>query len=257
LFVAWPAGNSNTAGQPSRVAQNIDDGWFRAIENTLSRIPWQHVKVLKRLVIDNRPTEHGIAPHDRKSPDDARDGHTIWLHERLFREPNHFARGNYGAYFSYHVDEGTGTLDNLPANHERFSPVLLHEIGHLVMYNLVHVGADRVSTPSCAKTCIDDGDCQRFSPKEREARCISPYCAPFRFRSSTENWAEQYRFYYQSAMTRGLLTEARAGCLSALASLNDFAGEPHAEPWRAGRPSSSSFRRSHWDSCGGKQCRAW
>jgi hypothetical protein len=213
---------------------------------------------VKRVIIDNRPTQHGIAPFDRASADDARDGHTIWLHEHLFMEPNHWARGNYGAYFSYHVDRDGVRIDGAAADHDLFSPVLLHEIGHLVMYRVVNAGqqgAHAAAAPSCAHTCSDRDDCKNLTPAAREAECISPYCMPFRFRTGTENFAEQYRFFYQGSRTRGLLGKASAGCLAVLIDLDR--AETAGPPWKRGLPDTVSFRPSRWDSCAGRACRQW
>jgi hypothetical protein len=49
-----------------------------------------------------------------------------------------WARGNYGSYWSYHVNEDERTIDGAGREHSLFSPVLLHELGHLVMYRLVN-----------------------------------------------------------------------------------------------------------------------
>jgi hypothetical protein len=255
VLVAWPAGSQNTAGQRVNVAPRIHDSWFRLIENTLSRIPLHHAKLVRRLVIDDRPTEHGIAPFDRQSPGDARDGHTIWLHEHLFTDPNHWARGNHGSYWSYHVNEDGRTAHDAPDGHELFSPVLLHEIGHLVMYHLVNGaarGIDATAAPSCAHTCGETRSCATLGPLERERNCISPYCMPFRFPASTENWAEQYRFYFQSARTRELLSQADAKCLSLL-----HEHDHGVAPWLSGKPDIADFRPSRWASCGDKPCKGW
>jgi hypothetical protein len=261
LTVLWPPGETNNDGAPSRVARFIGAPWFQLIRNTLARIPPEHAATLRRLVIDNRPTEHGIASHDRQDPDDARDGHTIWLHEHLFRDPNHWARGTRGTYFSYHLSESGRTLDDAPPDHALFSPVLLHEIGHLVMYNVVNAsrsGRARAIVPDCARTCIDAGGCRGLSPGEREAGCVTPYCMPFRYRTSTENWAEQYRFFYQSAVTRALLREAGAGCGDVLAEQERSAATGTLPaPWDRGLPDGPEYRRSLWDSCGGKACKGW
>lgn len=255
VLVAWPPGRENNDGQPVHVAGVIHDGWFRALANTLLRVPWGHAQLIRRVVIDNRPTEHGVAPFDRQSPDDARDGRTLWLHEHLFKDPNHWARGNHGSYWSYHVSEDARTFHGAAAEHDLFSPVLLHELGHLVMYHVVNhplVGVHATSVPECARTCGDAGGCRKLPPSDRERGCISPYCQPFRFETGTENWAEQYRFFYQSSATRALLRESGAGCLSVLGAID--AGDP---PWEAGLPDIARFRPSLWNSCGGKPCKRW
>lgn len=256
LRIGWPSGDMNNEGQPSTVAAHIGPSWFRAIENTLARVPWHHVRTLERVIIDNRPKEHGIAPYDRQSPDDARDGHTMWLHEHLFRDPNHWAHGNHGSYWSYHVNEDGKTFAALPPDHDAFSPVLLHELGHIVMYNVVNGGSAMPSTPPCARTCGDMGDCSQISQLEREAGCISPYCMPFRYPAGTENFAEQYRFHYQSAATRELLSRHRAGCAELLAEQDALEGEPHPPPWQVGLP-ESAFRPSLWKSCQGRACKGF
>lgn len=260
ITVLWPPGETNTDGQPSNVARLIDEPWFQLIRNTLARIPPEHAATLRRIVIDNRPKQHGIASHDRGDPDDGRDGHTIWLHEHLFRDANHWAGGTWGSYFAYHLSESDRTLQGAAPNHTLFSPVLLHEVGHLVMYNIVNaarVGRARAVVPKCAETCIDTGTCSDSS-QASEAGCITPYCTPFRFRTSTENWAEQYRFYYQSAATRGLLESARAGCLGVLAELEQRSPDGALEaPWERGLPDGPRYRRSLWTSCGGRACKPW
>lgn len=255
VLVAWPPSDKNSAGQRVNVARRIRASWFRLLENTLTRIPYHHARLVRRFVIDNRPTEHGIAPFDRKSPDDARDGHTIWLSEHLFVDPNHWARGNYGSYYSYHVSADGRTAHTAPDDHDLFSPVLLHEIGHLVMYHLVNTsvsGIDATGAPSCAHTCGETKTCDTLPPNERERNCISPYCLPFRFAASTENWAEQYRFYFQSARTRELLTHAGSKCLKLLHELDHGSA-----PWLSGKPDISTFRPSRWASCGEKPCKPW
>jgi hypothetical protein len=255
VLVAWPAGRENNDARPVHVAGVVHDGWFRALRNTLLRVPWQHTELVRRIVIDNRPTEHGVAPFDRRSPDDARDGHTIWLHEHLFKDENHWARGNHGSYWSYHVSEDERTFHQAGAEHDLFSPVLLHELGHLVMYHVINhplEGIQATAAPECARTCGDAGSCGKLSALERERGCITPYCQPFRFETGTENWAEQYRFFYQSSGTRALLGEASAGCLSLLGKLDGGSG-----PWAAGLPDISRFRPSLWNSCGSKPCKRW
>jgi hypothetical protein len=257
IVVAWPPNDQNSDGQPVQVATHVDDGWLRGIENTLERVPWAQATVVRRIVIDNRPKEHGIAPFEHPGSDDARDGHTIWLHERMFEEPNHWARGNYGAYWSYHVDVDGEVLDDKPPTHALFSPVLLHELGHLVSYNVLNGRAGDPTVPACAVTCADRGGCKELPDEEREAGCISPYCVPFQFdKTSTENWAEQYRFFYQGSRTRGILAGAKSGCLGVLVAHDGRRAERSA-PWDRGLPDIKTFRKSLWDSCGGRACKAW
>ncbi len=256
LTVAWPPGNENNEGQAVRVAARIDAAWLRALENTLARLPWSHVQLVRRIVIDDRPKEHGIAAFDRESSDDARDGHTVWLHEHLFEAPNHWARGNYGTYWSYHVNQDGRTIDGAGTDHDLFSPVLLHEIGHLVMYwieNAQLLGPAAASNIPCAMTCKDTGNCPKLPRSDREQNCMSPYCAPFHFQSSTENWAEQYRLFYQSSVSRSLLARAGSACLPVLKHEQD-ATPP---PWQRGLPDIETYRPSHWDSCGGRACKPW
>jgi hypothetical protein len=258
ITVAWPPGESNSAGKPTRVAKHIDAAWFKAIENTLERLPWRHIEVLQRFVIDDRPSLHGVAPYDRQSPDDARDGHTIWLHEHLFRDHNHWVRGNHGTYWGYHVNQDGVAFDGRGADHQLFSPVLLHEIGHTVMYHLVNPVAEAVNTPECAKTCADSpGGCEKLAPALRETGCISTYCMPFDFPGSTENWAELYRFHYQGSATRGLLGRAGAECSKVLAALDFDSLDPVTAPWERGLPDMTKFRPSRWKSCGDRACKPW
>lgn len=257
IVVAWPPGSVNNDGKPSSVARRIDEAWFRAIENTLARIPFSHIETIYRVVIDNQPRLHGLAAFDREDPDDGRDGHTIWLNEHLFVGDDHWVRANAGSYFSYHTDQPGARIDGLPAEHERFSPVLLHEIGHLVMYNLVNPQDDANSTPECARTCGDeDKGCTGRSKAEREANCISPYCRPFGFTGSTENWAELYRLYYQSTVTRALLSTAGSTCVELLES-RDTWGSRDASEWPFGLPNPEGYSKSRWESCGERACKAW
>jgi hypothetical protein len=258
IAIAWPPGGRNSAGKATRVAREIDAAWFRAIENTLARLPWSHVQVIERFVIDDRPTLHGVAPYDRQSPDDARDGHTIWLHSHLFRDKNHWVRGNHGKYWGYHTNKDGTAFDGRPADHDLFSPVLLHEIGHTVMYNLVNPAAEAVRTPDCARTCGDsEQGCEKLDLGAREAGCISAYCMPFDFPGSTENWAELYRFHYQSSLTRGLLARSRAECSKVLADLDLDGAAPLEPPWQRGLPDMVKFQPTLWKSCGGRACKPW
>lgn len=254
LRVGWPPGEVNSDGRPSRVAEGIGPAWFRVIENTLARVPWHHVLTLERVIIDNRPKEHGIAPFDRRDPKDARDGRTLWLHEHLFRDPNHWSHGNYGSYWSYHVSEDGVRIAELPKDHEAFSPVLLHELGHLVMYQVINGERADPSVPPCARTCADSGSCSALPLLERESGCISPYCKPFRLPGSAENFAEQYRFYYQSPVTRALLRRAGAGCVGVLSAQDELGVEPHPAPWDLGLP-AGRYRPSLWKSCQWRACK--
>ena len=254
VTVAWPAGETTTDGRTTTVAKRVGDAWLRAIENTLARLPPKQAAVVLRIVIDDRPTEHGIAAFDRGAPDDGRDGHTIWLHQRLFVEPNHWARGTHGAYWSYHANVDGIAISDQPAEHTLFSPVLLHEIGHLVSYAVATEHRAREEVVPCAAVCGDrPGGCRGLSDREREEGCVSAYCTPFKFETGTENWAEQFRFYFQSAHTRALLAVAKSPCASELAKLAE--GAP--APWENGLPDVATFHKSRWKSCGERACKAF
>lgn len=254
VTVAFPPGDVSSDKRPVKVAGRIDDGWLRAIENTLGRLPWRHLQALRRVVIDERPREHGIASFDRRKSDDGRDGHTIWLHTRLFTETNHWSHGNHGRYWSYHLDVDGETLDDRDPDHTRFSPVLLHEIGHLIAYNVVNGNPANEAVPACAKVCGDrPGGCRGMVAAVREQGCVSPYCMPFQFETGTENWAETYRFYFQSEATRSRLKEASPACLAQLDSIDDRL----PPPWRLGLPDIADFHLSLWSSCGERPCKAW
>jgi hypothetical protein len=266
--VAWPPGPDGHDTHHLQIFQKIDDGWLRAIENTLQRLPWRHLQAVRRMVIDDRPKEHGVAPFDRETPGDARDGHTIWLHTRLFAEPNHWSHGNYGQYWSYHTQNDGSVFDDQPANHTLYSPVLLHEIGHLIAYNVMLGGVATDAVPECAKICPDRSSgrekkrCQTRPIEEREAGCISAYCMPFHLPMGSENWAEQYRFYYQSSETRALLEGMKTSCFDAL---SNPAGSAHPDgfnfgriaPWKDGLPDGGPFHKTRWESCGGKACKPY
>lgn len=252
--VAFPPGKKNSDDRPVRVAQRIDDGWLRAMENTLQRLPWRQLQVLLRVVIDDRPKEHGIAPFNRRSADDGRDGRTLWLHERLFTEPNHWASGNHGRYWSYHTDVDGETLDDLAADHRRYSPVMLHELGHLIAYSVVNRNTANEAVPACAKVCGDQkGGCRGMLAEVRERGCISAYCMPFQFETGTENWAEMFRLYYQSKATRALLSDAGGACLGTLDTINDRL----PAPWERGLPDIHKFHKSLWASCNERPCKGW
>jgi hypothetical protein len=255
--IAWPPGSRNPDGAKSSVADRIDEAWFRAIANTLARVPASHARILTRIVIDNRPKEHGIAAHDRAREDDARDGRTLWLHEHVFIEPNHWAQGNYGAYFSYHVDQDRKTIDGSASDHALFSPVILHELGHLVMYRLVnaqYTGPAATSAPACAESSAASAAARRPNLAELETGCASPYCRSFQFNARTENWAEQYRFYYQGSATRDALVRSGASCMSLLRQIEP-ASSP--APWLRGLPDGGAFKKSRWQSCNGRPCKGW
>ena len=261
--VTWPPGQKGNDKLVTSTYSRIHAAWFKALENTLQRLPWRHLQVVKRFVIDNRPKEHGIAPFDRENPStDARDGHTIWLHERLFTDPNHWMHGNFGEYWSYHVQHDGQTIDQQPAEHNLFSPVLIHEIGHLIAYNVVLGGVAKDAVPECAKVCPDrlgkqKKQCLSMPPEEREQGCISAYCMPFNLPQGSENWAEQYRFFYQSETTRHLLESMKGSCFETLAGSSSSAGFNFGRPppWQDGLPDIVDFRKTRWASCGGKSCK--
>jgi hypothetical protein len=257
VVVLWPPGPANSDGEPSTVGQKIDAAWFRMIENTLQRIPLSHVETLHRVVIDNQPKLHGLAAFDRRDPEDGRDGHTIWLNEHLFTSPDHWVHANTGSYFSYHSNQPGERFDSVPAEHDLFSPVLLHEIGHLVMYHLVNPKDEENATPECARSCGDENaGCRALSRGAKENNCISPYCRPFGFPGSTENWAELYRFYYQSSTTRKLLQTAKSKCFDVLETLDEWK-DRERKAWPFGLPDAPEFYESRWDSCGGRACKEW
>jgi hypothetical protein len=256
IVVLWPPGSENGVGKPSDVARHIDEAWFVAIENTLRRIPWQHLTTLHRVVIDNQPLLHGLGAFDRNDPLDGRDGHTIWLNEHLFRDDDHWVHANVGSYFSYHTNRPGERFDDAAPDHDLFSPVLLHEVGHIVMYNLINPQGEAAATPECARSCGDlDEGCKGLSDSQQEANCISPYCRPHGYPGSTENWAEQYRFFYQSTKTRALLSEAGVGCGAVLGEHDTWPSVTGA--WPFGLPDDAKFEPSRWDSCGKRACKAW
>lgn len=256
LEVQYPRGTKNSDGAAVHVEAHLDDAWLRSIENTLTRLPFRHLSVVRRFVIDNRPKEHGIGPFDRRSRDDGRDGRTIWLHERLFEEPNHWARGNHGAYYSYHTDLDGKIIDNQPADHALFSPVLLHEIGHLIAYSVVNGNPANEAAPRCARVCGDNGGCKGLLAREREKGCISAYCMPFQYETGTENWAEQYRLYYQSKLTRSLVAEHGA-CFQTLDDPTSGINDNLPPPWERALPDITRFEKTRWASCGEQPCKPY
>ena len=146
-------------------------------------------------------------------------------------------------------------IDGKPSDHTLFSPVLLHEIGHLVAYNVVNGRASNETVPACARICGDDGGCKDLTDAEREKGCISAYCMPFKFETGTENWAEQYRFYYQSAKTRGLLVEAESACVETFDDAKKGINEGRVAPWNDGLPDIPTFKKTLWKSCGERPCK--
>jgi hypothetical protein len=258
LRVYHPPGPLTAAGKPTRVSQHIDDAWYRLIDNTLARLPWLHVQQLNAVVIDDRPILHGIAPFSRQAPtQDARDGHTIWLNPRLFTQSNHWGPGNYGSYWAYHVQHDGRHVDDQPHDHDLFSPVLIHEVGHLVNYHIINGSASDPNCPRCAHMCGDLDACKRLKPVQREALCASPYCTGFGYSSGTENWAEMYRWFYQGSDTRSLLELYFPACFDMLDDDEDGdginAGRP--PPWQDGLGDAEPYRKSLWESCGSRACK--
>lgn len=253
--VYHPAGYKTAEGKMVYVRDRIGPAWYRLIERTLARIPWLHLQQVEAIVIDNRPILHGVAPFSRgNAAEDARDGHTIWLNERLFTRPNHWAHGNYGHYWAYHVQSDQVTVAGQAPDHELFSPVLLHEIGHLVNYNLANGSASEPSCPPCARMCGDFKSCKDLDDKGKEAFCATAYCTGFGFSSGTENFAEMYRWYYQSSATRALLQRHFADCYRYFEDVINV-GSP--APWQAGLKDGAEYRRTRWDSCRGGACKPY
>lgn len=255
LDVVYPDGDSSLAKVPCHTSEHLDGGWLRLIANTLARLPRSHALLVRRVVIDNRPKEHGIAPYNRRDlANDARDGHTLWLHERLFEEPNHWAGGNHGRYWSYHVNVDGKLANDAGDSHTLFSPVLIHEIAHLVSYRTTSEDSDREEVPACAAVC-GGKSCKKVPKAEREGPCISPYCMPFKNDIGTENFAEQYRFFFQSSATRKLLEAKEGSCFTLIDGL--VPREEGKTPWKAGLPDIETFHKSTWASCGEAACKAY
>jgi hypothetical protein len=78
---------------------------------------------------------------------------------------------------------------------------------------------------------------------------------PFKNDVGTENFAEQYRFFFQSSLTRRLLAEKKDSCSSLLESLVPQ-GEI-ATPWEAGAPDVPTFHRALWKSCRDSACKPY
>lgn len=258
IRVYHPRGHENADKRRVHVGEHIDAAWYRLIERTMVRIPWWHLQQVDAIVIDNRPILHGVASFSRgAASEDARDGHTIWLHEHLFEGVNHWAPGNYGKYWGYHVQRDGVAVDGQPADHELFSPILLHEIGHLVSYNVVNGSASDPSCPPCAEMCGDTKSCDKLDAAGKEAPCATAYCTGFGHESGTENWAEMYRWYYQGAATRELLAKSFPLCAAV------FDGDGTKEginrrlpaPWTRGLGETDGYRRTLWASCGEKACK--
>lgn len=253
--VYFPPGGVTAEGKRVRIIDYITPAWYRLIANTLQRLPWLHLQVVKAMVLDDRPMLHGIASYSRRNaPKDARDGHTIWLNKRLFMEPNGLIAGNYGMYWAYRINEDGIAAKELGPEHDYFSPVLIHEIGHLVMYHRVNGSAWNATCPACSKMCGDERNCDKLTQVQKEKYCVTPYCTGFGFSSGTENFAEMYRWYYQSEQTRGWLLEYYGECYQVLKGMNGGL----REPWKRGLGQVQGYRQSQWDSCkGGVQRKDW
>ncbi len=244
----------SAAGKPVRISEWIGAPWYRLIENTLARLPWHHLQVVQALVIDDRPILHGVASFSRGDPSkDARDGHTIWLNKRLFLEANGWGPGNYGKYWAYRVSRDGVRAHGQAPDHDLFSPVLVHEVGHLVNYTVVNGSAADPTCPPCAWMCGDHKNCADLEPVMREAYCVTSYCTGFGYASGTENFAEMYRWYYQGSETRELLQRHFGACFGVIDGVNGR----WAAPWDVGLGEVGSYRKTQWESCGGRACRAW
>ena len=257
LRVAWPAASRSADGGTSAVAGRVNEAWFRAIANTLTRVPRRthgscngsSSTTGRENTASRHTTGRGRTTHATGAP--------IWLHEQVFLAKNHWARGNYGSYWSYHVNEDERTIDGAGPEHALFSPVLLHELGHLVMYRLVNArftGPAATSAPACAEASVKTASQAPRTPAMLEAGCVSPYCRSFQFDARTENWAEQYRFFYQGSATRDALVRSGANCAPLIKQLEPASDAP---PWQRGLPDSGAFRKSRWQSCNGRACKTW
>jgi hypothetical protein len=257
--VYYPPGDKNSDGKRVAIAKKIAPAWFRLIERTMSRLPWRHLQSVERFVIDNRPLLHGVAPFHRGAPDeDARDGHTIWLDEHLFTGVNHWVHGTYGHYWAYHLPVDNLSPDKLRPDHEMFSPVLLHEIGHIVNYNVVNGSPSDATCPKCSEMCGDVQTCKQQTPEQREKPCATAYCTGFGHESGTENWAEMYRWYYSGPATRTLLQKHFPACFAVLeGSEAPGLNAGRAAPWDEGMAQVAGYRKTRWDSCKGAPCRAF
>jgi hypothetical protein len=254
LRVYYPPKDRSAAGKPVRISQLIGAPWYRLIENTLSRLPWLHLQLVRTIVIDDRPILHGVASFSRNEPStDARDGHTIWLNQRLFTQVNGWGPGNYGRYWAYRVNRDGVHAHGSPVDHELFSPVLIHEVGHLANYHVVNGSGADPTCPQCAWMCGDHDNCKDLKPEQREAYCATAYCTGFGYASGTENFAEMYRWYYQGSETRALLEKHFEPCFRLLEELNGGWGAP----WEAGLGETGEYRKTLWESCAGRPCRAY
>ena len=155
------------------------------------------------------------------------------------------------------MDQDGRTIDGAGPEHALYSPVLLHELGHLVMYGLVNArfsGPAAASTPACADSISKTAGRIPSTPAELEAGCISPYCRSFQFDARTENWAEQYRFYYQGSRARDALLRSGAACASLIQQIEPGSS---SAPWQRGLPDAGAVKKSRWLSCSGRACKAW
>jgi hypothetical protein len=78
---------------------------------------------------------------------------------------------------------------------------------------------------------------------------------PFKNDIGTENFAEQYRFFFQGSATRKLLEEKAGSCASLLEGL--VPRDEQKTPWKAGLPDLPTYHRSLWSSCGDRACKAY
>jgi hypothetical protein len=257
--VYWPPGDKNSDGKRVDIAKKLKPSWLRLLERTLVRLPWKHLQFVERFVIDNRPLLHGVAPFHRGAlAEDARDGRTIWLNEHLFTGVNHWVHGTYGHYWGYHLPVDNVAPAKLAADHELFSPVLLHELGHLVNYNVVNGAAGDPTCPKCSEMCGDLGNCKELKPEQREALCATAYCTGFGHESGTENWAEMYRWYYAGRTTRQMLKEHFPACFAVFEGDDTGSGinAGRAAPWDEGLGEVVGYRKTRWDSCKDKACKS-
>jgi hypothetical protein len=138
-------------------------------------------------------------------------------------------------------------------DHELFSPVLIHEVGHLANYHVVNGSGADPTCPQCAWMCGDHDNCKDLKPEQREAYCATAYCTGFGYASGTENFAEMYRWYYQGSETRALLEKHFEPCFRLLEELNGGWGAP----WEAGLGETGEYRKTLWESCAGRPCRTY
>jgi hypothetical protein len=199
-----------------------------------------------------------VAPFHRGTPDDdARDGRTIWLNEHLFIGVNHWVHGTYGHYWAYHLPVDSVSVDKLRADHDLFSPVLLHEIGHLINYNVINGSPSDATCPKCSEMCGDRKNCKELKPEQREALCATAYCTGHGHESGTENWAEIYRWYYAGRTTRAWLASQVPECFAVLDGNGTDGGINlgRAAPWDDGLAEVIGYRKTRWETCKGAACK--